>query len=158
MMSEKFSKNFKYYASQSSWRVFRRAGWKHFLRWVAFVFLVGLNIAMPMSLIERLLKHAMVIQAGPEALQFVFLLFCDLYFLPGCFFEVNWLAIKDDELVLANLVWTVKLNRTDIVSVQMPTILIWLLLRTRRCFYLINKADMPNFDELASLIEQKYLL
>ncbi len=136
---------------------FKRAGWKHFSRWFLFVFVVGLNVSMPMSLVERLLKHV-TISPGPELVQFLFLLGCDLYFVPVCVFEVNSVKIAGDEMEVATLLWKAKLTKKDIVSLKTPNILTWALLRTRRLFYLINRVDIPNFDQLAALIGQRYLL
>jgi len=137
-------------------RTYKRATWKHIGRWIMFVFLVGLNVAMPMSLFERLARHNAV-QLGPELVQFLFLAACDMYFLPTAIFEVNYVTVRGEELIVANLLWKTKLQRKDIVSFVCPRWLTWGLLRTPRCFYLINRADIANFDELASLIEQKLL-
>ncbi|MBS1993602.1 MAG: hypothetical protein JSS83_23970 [Cyanobacteria bacterium SZAS LIN-3] len=137
-------------------KTFKRAVWKHCLRWLLFVFLVGLNIAMPGSLIERLIRHV-PIQPGPEAVQFLFLLLCDLYMLPSAVFEVNSVTVRDGEVILGCLLWKSKLKKDQIVSFKIPKMLTWALLRTPRCFYLINRADFGNFEELATLIEQRVL-
>jgi len=135
---------------------YKRRTRTHVFRWLMFIFVVGLNIAMTMSFLERSYKH-MAMQVGPELVQFLFLLACDMYFLPTAIFEVNYITVRGEELILANLLWKTKLSRRDIVSFVAPRWLTWGLLRTPRCFYLINRADIPHFDELAALIEQKLL-
>jgi hypothetical protein len=137
--------------------IYKRATWKHAQRWVLFVFVVGLNIAMSMSLIDRIFSHKMVIEPLHELLQFGFMLLVDIYFLPVCLFEVDSVTVRGEELLVANLLWEAKLTKKDIVSLQFPKLLASAILRTHRCFYLINRADIPNFDELVSLIAQKYL-
>jgi hypothetical protein len=135
---------------------FKRAAWKHASRWFLFVCVLGLNIAMPMSFLDRILRHA-TISPGPELVQFLFLLGCDLYFIPVTVFEVHSITISGDAMQVATLLWKSKLTKNDVVSLQMPNILTWAILRTRRCFYLINRLDIPHFEQLATLISQRYL-
>jgi len=135
---------------------YKRRTRTHVFRWLMFIFLAGLNIAMIMSFLERLYKHVPM-QVGPELVQFLFLIACDMYFLPTAIFEVNYVTLCGEELTVATLLWKSKLARKDIVSFVAPRWLTWGLLRTPRCFYLINRADIPNFDELADNIEQKLL-
>jgi hypothetical protein len=135
---------------------YKRAFWKHVYRWILFIPLVGLNIAMPMSLIERI-SNFRVINPLFELAYFGVLFLFDLYFLPVCLFEVNSVTVRGEELIVANLLWKVKLTKKDIVGLQMPKMLASVILKTARGFYLINKADIPNVDELLTLIGQKYL-
>jgi hypothetical protein len=135
---------------------YTRAAWKHVYRWILFIFVLGLNIAMPMSLIERI-SRLMVIRPMSELMQFGFVFLVDLYFLPVCLFEVNSVIVKGEELIVSNLLWTAKLTKKNIVALQMPRMLASVVLKTTRCFYLINKSDIPNSDELVTIISQRFL-
>jgi hypothetical protein len=135
---------------------YQRAAWKHLYRWILFIFVAGLDIAMPMSLLERI-SHHMVIKPMPELAQFGFLFFVNCYFLPVCLFEVNYVIVRAEELVVANLLWAARLKKGQIVSLTTPRLLVGGLLRTARCFYLINRADIPNSDELLTVISERFL-
>jgi hypothetical protein len=135
--------------------VCRRAAWIEPARWLVFLCIAGLNISLPMSLIERALYHAAV-QWGPEFVQFLFLFFCDMYFLPSCLLEPRLIEIRGDKMEIATILWRSKLSISqDVISLKAPRGLTWGILKTRRCFYLINRNDIKNFDHLASVLGQK---
>ncbi|MBU6451452.1 MAG: hypothetical protein KGS72_06725 [Cyanobacteria bacterium REEB67] len=137
-------------------RVFKRAIWIDIMRWLLMLCVVGLNIFLPISVLTRVLHHGTV-NFGFEAVQGLFLLACDMYFLPVCLLEPKSITLQGDELVVNTLLWKARLCAADIVSFSVPRALTWGLLRTKRCFYLINRSDIKNFDELAVLIAQRLL-
>ncbi len=146
----------KYNETMNQARVFKRAIWIDVMRWLLMLCVVGLNIFLPMSLLTRVFNHSAV-NFGFEAVQALFLLACDIYFLPVCLLEPKSISLEGDKLVVNTLLWTARLGAADIVSFSVPRALTWGLLRTRRCFYLINRSDIKNFDELAVLIAQRLL-
>lgn len=89
---------------------------------------------------------------GVEVFQFLFVLFIDAYMLPSLLFEINSLAIGENGLEIGALLWRTRVPYEDVVSFKVPTMLTWAILRTKRCFYLINRRDIPKFQELMVLL------
>ncbi len=136
---------------------YQRAAWRHVYRWILFIFVAGMDISMPMSLIERASHHLMAIKPLFELGQFGFLFIVNCYFLPVCLLEVNYVVVRPEEILVANLLWEAKLTKGKIISLTTPRFLAAALLRTARWFYLINKSDIPNSEELIALIQDRFI-
>lgn len=131
--------------------LFKRALRKHIACYAFFACVLLLNIATPMSFVNRY-SHHMPMNMGVEVFQFLFVLFIDAYMLPSLLFEINSLAIGENGLEIGALLWRTRVPYEDVVSFKVPTMLTWAILRTKRCFYLINRRDIPKFQELMVLL------
>lgn len=109
--------------------------------------IAGLNVSTVMLLIGRLSRHEPV-NIQSELFMFAFLLFMDLWILPICILELDYLEPGSEFLKVGNILWSSRLPWKDIVSLRMSQRLVWAILRTKRAFYLINRKDIPRFEEL----------
>ena len=135
-------------------RVFRRRIFKHLLRYFYLFMLIGLSVSMPMSMIERAQLHHQI-DLGSELFMLLFIVGINVLILPSAFFEVNGIIFKDDCLKIETMLLPVTVPFDHIVSLTVPNYLVWAVLRTKRGFYLINRRDIANLDELFSLLAPK---
>ncbi len=133
---------------------FRRKGRKNLVRYFYLLVLLGLNISMPMSMIERA-QHKLSVDFGSEVFLLVFIFCLDAVMLPSLFFEVKGVIVAADSLTIETLFGRHVIANEDIVSLKLPKFLVWAVLRTKRGFYLINRRDIPDFEELLSLMAPK---
>lgn len=133
---------------------FRRKARKSLVRYFYLLILLGLNISMPMSMIERA-QHKLAVDFGAEVFLLVFIFGLDLVMLPSLLFEVNGVIVAKGSLIIETLFGRHTIADEDIVSLKLPKFLVWAVLRTKRGFYLINRRDIPNFEELLSLVAPK---
>jgi hypothetical protein len=134
--------------------VFRRRLIKHLLRYFYLLMLVGLTVSMPMSLIERAQLHHHI-DLGSELFMLFFILGINILILPSAFFEVHGIIFSEDGLKIETMFFPVRVPFDQIVTFAVPNYLIWAVLRTKRGFYLINRKDIANFDELYGLLAPK---
>lgn len=133
---------------------YKRALRKHLARYFYALMIVGLNVSTIMLLIGRLSRQQPV-SFQSELMMFAFLLFMDLWILPICVLELDYLEPGPDFLRLGNILWSSRVLWADIVSLKMSDRLVWAILRTKRAFYLINRRDIPRFEELIVEIGEK---
>jgi hypothetical protein len=131
--------------------VFQRARWKHGMRIFGVVLMCVLNVALVMSDIERMGKH-LQFSISHEVISYVALLILDVTILLPLLFEVDSLEVLQDKLILKTIFWKAKLDWNQIISFKTPPMLKFAILKTARCFYLINRRDIKRFAELAELI------
>ncbi|CAN5177470.1 hypothetical protein BH11CYA1_BH11CYA1_15690 [soil metagenome] len=134
--------------------IFRRRLFKHLLRYFYLLMLFGLTVSMPMSFVERLQLHQHI-DLGSELFLLVFIVGINALILPSAFFEVNGIVFSDEGLKIETMLLPVKVRFDEIVSLAVPTYLVWAVLRTKRGFYLINRRDIANFNELYGLLAPK---
>ena len=135
-------------------QVFRRKLVKHLLRYFYLLMLVGLTVSMPMSFVERAQLHHHI-DLGSELFMLIFILGINILILPSAFFEVNGIIFSEDGLKIQTMLFPVRVPFDQIVSFTAPNYLVWAVLRTKRGFYLINRKDIANFDELYGLLAPK---
>lgn len=131
--------------------VFRRKTFKRIIRYFYLLMLTGLVVSLPMSMIERH-QHHLSIDFKAEAFLLVFILAMNVLILPSSLFEVHAVIVKNDGLRLETMFAPVDIAYDDIVAFKLPPYLIWAVLRTKRGFYLINKRDIGNFDQLLGFL------
>jgi hypothetical protein len=134
--------------------VFRRGIFKHLLRYFYLLMLVGMSVSMPMSMIERAQLHQHI-DLGSELFLLLFIVGINILILPSAFFEVNGIIVKADGLKIETMLLPVTVPFDQIISLTVPNYLVWALLRTKRGFYLINRRDIANLDQLYSLLAPK---
>lgn len=134
--------------------VFRRRLFKHCLRYFYLLMLCGLSVSMPMSFVERAQLHQHI-DVGSELFLLLFIVGINALILPSAFFEVNGIIFSNDGLKIETMLLPVKVKFDDIVSLTAPNYLVWAVLRTKRGFYLINRRDITNFNELYGLLAPK---
>ena len=135
-------------------REYRRSAWKHYIRYTVFAVFVMLNLSMTMSFVERAQQH-MLMGVGRELVFFVVLALLDLFMFVPIIFEVNRVETDADGILLTTLFWRKRLEWEEIRRFEAPRFLKFAIIRTERCFYLINKPDIPLFSDLARTLAAK---
>ena len=119
-----------------------------------FACLVLLNISGPLSLVTRLIHHDLV-NWGAEMFHLGCVILINIYMLPSVLFEVDSIEVTESGLKVKNLLWTSQATFSEVKSFDVRQFFIWAILKTQSCFYLINRRDLPNFDELVSILSAR---
>ncbi|MBX9686291.1 MAG: PH domain-containing protein [Candidatus Obscuribacterales bacterium] len=133
---------------------FLRSRWKHYLRWLIFCFALLLYI---MLILTSYHSHVLL-QKGFLLQELVVYVLCSLMMLPilpSVVLEVDYLRLEDDGIVLQNLLFRRKLLWDEIQGFIDPRYLKFAILRGKKFFYLLNRRDLPHFDEIAEAIRAK---
>jgi len=132
-------------------RTFKRARWKHVMRWSGVVVVGLLNLSLVASNIRLATGGHMDLRQ--QLTSYLFLIFLDVVFLLPAIFEADSVIVTAEELIVSTLVWRARLKWGEILSCRKPAWLAYAVVKTGRCFYLINKRDIPEFPELLELID-----
>lgn len=116
--------------------------------------MILLNVAMVMSLITRAEKN-LLMDPWREGVFFIFLGFINLFLLVPLLFEANRVETGKETIRLYTLFWRRTLTWDKVLSFDVPRFFKFSVLKSKRCFYLINKYDMKPFDDLARTIRHK---
>lgn len=134
---------------------FKRPLWVHFVRYFGLIVIIVLNVSMVMANLEHHQKGE-VIDVTKEIVCYLFLLLIDATMLFPIIFEINSAKVSLEGIVIGTTLWRKKYKWTDIVKFNRgPSYLKLALIKTQRCFYLINKKDVRDFDILAAIIESR---
>lgn len=123
-------------------------------RYFGAIIMLMLNISMTMSFITRL-RHGYTMDPFKEVFFFLFLGIINLLFLIPLLFEANKVETTAESIRLHNLFWRRTLKWEQIESFEIPRFFKFSIIKTARCFYLINKYDLKPFDDLARTIVHK---
>lgn len=145
---------FKQKGEEPGVETYKRPLWKHLLRYIIVFTIAVLNISIVMSFITRL-DHGHSMDVFKELFSFVFVGIVNVLFAVPAIFEVNRARIDDETLQLNTLLWRTRLKWGDLLEFEQPRFLKFAILRTKRCFYLINRRDIIAFDSLAQSITDK---
>jgi hypothetical protein len=132
---------------------FQRARWKHGIRIFGIILMVILNVSLVMSDVERAQKAAHF-SLPHELITYLALFLLNTTVLMPLLFEIDKVELFQDLLILKAVFWTARLKWEDIQYFKTPPMLKFAILRTQKCFYLINKRDMKKFPELAAEIQK----
>ncbi len=134
--------------------VFKRHWFKHFSRYFFSFLIVGLNIFTALSTVERYRKGvAMPIEM--QIWNYLFLIFIDLFMLLPMVLEANTVEITPEYMYLKMLYFNKKLAWKDIESFKEWPFLIYTAVKSRGCFYLINRREIKGFPKLAEIITER---
>jgi hypothetical protein len=133
---------------------FSRARWKHWSRYFGAFVIAMLNVSLVMSTIQIHTSQPLP-DIDRELLSFAFVLFFDVTVLLPIILEVDRVVVTPDKVVFKTLFWTSKVPWSEIISFKNPLVLTFAIVRTPRCFYLINKKDIRPLDELLETIQFK---
>jgi hypothetical protein len=133
--------------------------WKRklFARIVKWIGLGGLS-ALYCSLAATLYHSHVLMGKGvspKELMLFLMMGLLSLMLLPQIILEVDYVKAGPDGLTLRNLLFRYTEKWSDIKSFHNP---IWLkvaVLKGSKMIYLLNKRDLPQFNDLAETIEEK---
>lgn len=132
--------------------VYSRARWRHAIRMFGVGILLVLNVSMIGALsTRRPTSHPIPLSADLQLIGLV--LFCDVTVLFPFLVEVDKAQALEDKLVLNTMFFKAKIPYADIVSFKAPGYLKFSIVRTRRCFYLLNKRQLEKYDQLAKVID-----
>ncbi len=134
--------------------VFSRSRWKHFIRWIIFCFVLFLYI----SLLLLSYRSHFLLHKGFLLQEFVVYIMCSLMMLPilpSVVLEVDYVKLEEDGIIFQNLIFKKFVKWEDIRKFTNPLYLKFAIVRTARFVYLLNRRDIPNFDELAEKIREK---
>lgn len=133
---------------------YQRSRWKHFFRW----FMLG--VVMMFYLMLFLLSYrAHVLQHKGFLLQELLgYLLCTIMVapvIPSVVLEVDYVRTGLEEILFRNLLWARRERWQDIVKLIDPRFLKFAVVRTRTFVYLLNRRDLPHFDELMETIKDR---
>ena len=133
---------------------FLRSRWKHYVRWIVFCIVLFLYFSL------LLMSYRAHILQGKGFLpqELVVYILCSIMLLPilpSVVLEVDYVRVEDDGIVFQNLVYRKKEKWEDITKFTNPQYLKFAIVKTKKFVYLLNRRDMPNFDQLAQSIEEK---
>lgn len=131
--------------------VYQRARWKHGMRIFGIVLMAVLNVSLVMSDIERA-NNASHFSIPHELITYLALFLLDTTVLMPLLFEVDKIEVFNESIVLKAIFWTAKLKWEDIQYLKTPPMLKFAVLKSQRCFYLINKRDIKGFPELLASV------
>jgi len=134
---------------------YRRPRWKHFVRIFGFFVLLALPFVLIAADLQLLATQANSPKFLKHILMDVFLVIVDLTMLVPIFFEVDSVQAAPDKLTLKTIFWKGVIPYSEIVAFKTPSLWQFALVRTKRCFYLINKKDIPRYEELVKTIAEK---
>lgn len=134
--------------------VFQRHWFKHLSRYFFSILILALNVFTVLSAIERYRKGV----AMPLEMQiwnYLFLIFIDLFMLLPMVLEANKVETTPEYINLKMLYFNKKLFWRDIESFQQWPFLIYTAIKSRGCFYLINRREIKGFPKLAEIITER---
>lgn len=121
------------------------------MRIFGIVLMSVLNVSLVMSDIERANKAAHF-SLVHELITYVALLLLDTTVLMPLLFEVDKVELFNDSISLKAIFWTARLKWEEIQYFKTPPMLKFAVLKSQRCFYLLNKRDIKQFSDLAAAI------
>lgn len=133
---------------------FLRSRWKHYVRWVVFCIVLFLYFSLLLLSYHAhfLLHKGFLLQ---ELIVYILCSIMLLPILPSVVMEVDYVRVEDDGIVFQNLLFRRKEKWEDITRFANPLYLKFAIVKTKRFVYLLNRRDMPNFDHLAQMVEEK---
>lgn len=139
-------------------KVYQRAVWKHVVHWVFFSILSTFFVAASGELVMNVFYGK-----DPGSLNHVLkgalleLMFCGLNMMviPSLLLEANKVELRQDRLIVWNLIWRSTIPWKDVKSVTNPFYLKFAIIKTPRFFQLINKRDIKEFAELLAIVKAK---
>lgn len=135
--------------------IFKRPLWVHFVRYFGLIVIIVLNVSMVMANLEHHQKGE-VIDITKEIVCYVFLVLIDATMLFPIIFEINSAKVSLEGIVIGTTLWRKRYKWTEIIKFNRgPSYLKLALIKTQRCFYLINKKDVRDFDMLAAIVESR---
>jgi len=134
--------------------VFTRPRWVQGIRMFGCVIMFMLNFTLIMSVIDRH-SHGFVMVLAQELVTIVFVTFLDVLIVLPMFFEVDMAKVTDDGLILKTTFYKKFVPWSEIVSLKAPIFLKLAIMRTKGCFYLINKRQLRRYEQLAATISSK---
>src|SRR5262245_14529303 len=111
-------------------RVFKRARWKHCMRWLGLIIVVTLNFSLVASNIRLASTHHMDLKH--QLMSYLLLVFLDVVFLLPTIFETDSVLLTANELVVSTLLWKARLKWAEIRSCEKPVWLAYAVVKTRR--------------------------
>lgn len=132
-------------------QIYRRARWKHFMRWGAFMMV----LLMDSSFVYTAWKaHAILhMPFRPQEVFGYFLLtVMNMFLLPSMVLEVDTVIVTPEKIVLHNLLWKFQERWDELRKFSQPIFLKFAILYGKRAVYLINKKDL-GADEYQTLVE-----
>jgi hypothetical protein len=138
-------------------RTYRRARWKHYIRYLALLGLIVVDCSFVSSAIRVITSHTEITVYLLSRLCMIYLimLLSNLMFLPSIVLESDSVEVGDDGLTMKSLLYTAKVPWSDVKRVTNPLFLKFAIIRTPRFFQLINKRGIEGFDELIQTIQMK---
>lgn len=131
--------------------VYARPRWRHATRVFGALVVVFMNIAAFMSTLTRW-QAGGLLSFEKELVMVSVVIVCDLMILLPTLLEVDMAKITDDKLILKLTFWKIALPWAKITSFKRPSMFVFAVVRTGRCFYLINRRQISRFDQLAENI------
>lgn len=137
--------------------VFARTRVQNAFRVFGMLVVICLNITSIGSFCDRLTHH-LPINPIFELVSLIVVLFFDVTILLPIVFEVDSATAEPDRLILKTTLFKKSIPWSNIVELRSPVYMRIAILRTKRCFYLINKRQISRYDELSAIVTDKLKL
>lgn len=133
---------------------FKRPRWKHFVRMGTFGMLLMLYA---LFLFTSYNSHVVLHESfhPKELIAYMVALVIAVPIFPQVFMEADEVTIEESGIVIKNLLFAKRLAWQDIKSFSNPIYLKFAIIRSPKFYYLLNRRDLPNFDQLVEQIQQK---
>lgn len=133
---------------------FKRPRWKHFLRLLTFTGIILLYIMFGFTSYNShiVLHHGFSIKEG---IAYILALAIAVPIIPSVLMEADYVKIEPDGLLIKNLIYRTKVAWEDITKFSDPLYLKFGILRTKKAFFLLNRRDLPNYNQLVETIREK---
>lgn len=127
---------------------------RHYIKFFFFIILLLLNGGSIVSLLGRLISHGHV-ELVAELFHFLMVAIIDIYMVPPIIFEVDSVTVYKGSIELKALLWKRRLKFEEIRGYQVHPHMIWAIVSTPRCFYLINKRDIDRFADFDAVFRAR---
>jgi len=127
---------------------------KVLIKLIGLLLVICLSLALFLSEISLSRGQPHVPTAKECGLYGLLMLFYTMILIPALF-EVRRAKIQASGLTLWTLWWKAKLDWQEITEFRHPAYLKFALIRTGRMFFLVNKSDLSNYDQLESWLIEK---
>ncbi len=130
---------------------YKRAAWKHFIRYFVVATFLLLDVSTVMSYITRAQAHNLA-SPGQEIMFFLVVGAFNILLLLPVILEVNRVIIDKDTISLSTLFWKSKLKWSVLLEFDEPMFFKYGILRTKSGYFLINKRDFKEYKQIAETI------
>lgn len=133
---------------------YMRPRWKHYLRWIVFSFVVFLYFSLILTSYHThfLLHKGFVLQ---ELIVYILCSLMMVPILPSILLEVDYVRVDKEGILCHNLLMRRVESWDKITRFSNPVYLKFAMLWSKNFIYLLNKRDIPHYDQLAETIRQR---
>ncbi len=137
---------------------YKRKPFQHWSRMISFLALVFLDLSIvSVGIRSHMWKHVDMtsVMLLREAMLYAILAFLNCTILPSVVMEANEVEVTTEHITFRNLLYSQTVSWSDIKGIIAPIYLKFAIIKLPGSFQLINRRDIPNFDQLFQTIKIK---